>query len=121
MHAGLHLRALLPAGGAAEICKRSQNLRRQQRLEASQRAPPPPARRRRELARLRGGGASPRPRLRLRWRHLLPPEAGGPPPEGARCRQCRPYPVRLQRDPALHCPSRRRPDDGAAAATGGGV
>ena len=97
VHAGVHLRALLSAGGAAEVRQRAQDLRRQQRLQAAQRPPPPPARRRRQLARLRGRGARPRPRLRLHWRHHLPPEVGRPPPEGARCRQCRPHQVRLQR------------------------
>lgn len=110
MHAGLHLRPLLPARGAAEIHKRSQGVWREQRHEATQRAPPPPARGRRQLLGLRGRGEGEGSGLRMRRRHLRAPETGPEAPEGARDRPCGPAPVRMRRDP-----------DGASAAAAVGA
>ncbi|KAK1324360.1 LOB domain-containing protein 25 [Acorus calamus] len=42
VHAGLHLRPILPTGRAPKVRKRSQDLRSQQRIQAPQRGPPPP-------------------------------------------------------------------------------
>lgn len=88
MHARLHLLPLLPTGRAAKVRQRPQDLRCQQRRQASQRAPPPPEGRCRPIPRLRGGGAREGPGLRLRRGHLLSPETSRAPPEGARRRQC---------------------------------
>ncbi|CAN0901194.1 hypothetical protein LINGRAHAP2_LOCUS21283 [Linum grandiflorum] len=95
MHAGLHIRALLPTRGAPQIRKRPQDIRRQQRNQAPQRPPPTSARGRRQLPSLRGRGSSQGPRLRLRGSHLLPSAPSPPPPERARRRQCRPRSLRL--------------------------
>lgn len=97
MLARVHIRAVLPAGGATEVRERAQDLRREQRDEAPKRAPPPPEGGRRELPRLRSGGAGEGPRVRLRGRHLLPAEAGGATAEGTGRGQRRPHPLRLQR------------------------
>lgn len=52
VHADLLLCPLLSRRGAAEVCRRPQDLWRLQRLQATQRAPPPPAPRSRQLSRL---------------------------------------------------------------------
>ena len=100
--AGVRVRALLPAGGAAEVRQRAQGVRRQQRDQAAQRAAAAPAGGRRELARLRGRGARQGPRLRLRRRHLRAPAPGPPPAEGAGRRARRAPPLRLRRRRRRH-------------------
>ncbi|KAG9449782.1 hypothetical protein H6P81_009747 [Aristolochia fimbriata] len=89
VHAGMHLRAVLPAGGAAEVRERAQDLRCEQCDEATERAAAAPEGGRGELAGVRGGGEDEGPRLRLRRRHLRPTAPGPPTPEGARRRQRR--------------------------------
>ncbi|CAI0455060.1 unnamed protein product [Linum tenue] len=93
--AGLHLRALLSAGRAAEVRERAQDLRGQQREQAAQRGSPAPAGGRRQLAGVRGRGPAQGPRLRLRGGHLRAAAPGHPPPEGARRHQRPPHPLRL--------------------------
>ncbi|CAL9089481.1 unnamed protein product [Musa textilis] len=78
VHAGLRVRAVLPAGPADEVHQRASGVRGEQRGEAAWRAQPVAEGGRRELAGLRGGGAAPRPRLWLRRSHLPPPTQAPP-------------------------------------------
>lgn len=96
MPTGLRFRALLPARGAAEVCQRPQDLRRQQCQQAAERSPATPAGGRCELARLRGRGEDERPCLRLRRCHLHPPKASHQAPERTRRHQCGSHPLCLQ-------------------------
>lgn len=85
--AGVCVRAVFPAGSAAEVRQRAQGVRGEQRDEAAERAAAAPAGGRRELASVRGGHAAARPRLRLRRRHLAPPAPATPAADGPQLRQ----------------------------------
>ncbi|KAI3437283.1 uncharacterized protein J3R85_005531 [Psidium guajava] len=109
--ARVRVRALLPAGPAAEIRQRPQGVRGEQRDQAAQRAPPPPARGRGQLSRLRGRHAPAGPGLRLRRGHLPPPAPAPPAPDGPHLRQVRALQVpepRHRRRPRPHRCRRRR-------------
>lgn len=112
MPAGVRVRALFPAGPAAEVRQRSQGVRRQQRHEAPQRAAAAPEGRRRQLPRLRGGHAAARPRLRLRRRHLPPPAPAPPAADGPQLRQIRALQVPEPRDLRPRPARRRAPPPG---------
>jgi hypothetical protein len=106
VHAGVRVRALLPARQPGQVRKRAPGVRRQQRVQAPQRAPARAAGGRRQLARLRGRRAPPRPRLRLRLLHLRPPAQDQ---AGARRARRRAQGARgLHRARRIRCALRRR-------------
>lgn len=86
VHVGVRVRALLPGGGGAAVRHGAPGVRRQQRQQDAARCAPAAEARRRQQPRLRGQRPYEGPRLRLRRRHLLPPEPSLPAPDAARPR-----------------------------------
>lgn len=103
MHAGVRVRAVLPAGPAPEIRQRPPGLRRQQRCQDPERAQHRPPRGRRDVTGVRGRGSSPGPGVRLRWVYLDPPEQAQAAPDGSL--QCQEGSLDLHRPSGADDPS----------------